>query len=93
MKTARTQHHGEEDGLRVVTNRIAEFVDVHGVDFDAGVSEEAVDDQDDAGEAIPGRQEMLSGHRRGRVVSLEQVGDPECDEDRCRDQRPDPRPV
>jgi len=33
------QRHGQEDGLRVLASRIPEFVDVHGIDFDAGVGE------------------------------------------------------
>ncbi len=58
------QRHGQEDGLRIVAAWVPELVDVHGVDLDAGVGEEAVDDQDDAGEPIPRRQEVVGGHRR-----------------------------
>ena len=71
---------------------IPKLVDMHGVDFNTGVGEEAVYDQHDAGELRPRRQEMMRGHRRGRVIPLKEIRDAQRDEDRCRDQRPDQGP-
>ena len=66
---------------------------MHGIHLDTGIGEEAVDDQDDTGDTRPRRQEMVRVHRGSRVVSLQQVGDAESDEDCPRDQGPDQRPT
>ncbi len=71
MKTASTRATAKKHRLRVLAARVLQLVDMHGVDLDAGVGEEAVDDQDDAGQPAPRRQEVLQRSSAPRMVALD----------------------
>lgn len=83
------QAHREEHRLRVLPRRVLERGDVHGVHLHAGVRQEVVDDQDEAGEARPLREEVRGGHRGGRGVALPEEDHAEDDEQGAGDQGAD----
>ena len=62
---------------------------VHRVHLHAGVGQEVVDDQHQAGQAGPGRQQVVGVHRRGRRVALAEEDDAEHDQDGAGDQGAD----
>src|SRR5579862_6202482 len=87
------QHHGEECCSGEFARGVAQLIDVDGVDLDPGIEEEAVDDQDDAGQTVPGWEQMVRAERRGRGVSLQEIDRRQHNEKQAGDQRPDEDPV
>ena len=78
-----TQHedHREEDRLRVLALRVAQFIHVDRVHLHAVIGEEVVDDQDDAPDPGPDRQDMVNIHWRRGGVALEEIRDCQPDQD------------
>ena len=55
--------------------------------------EEVVDDEHEAGEARPRRQQVLGGHRCSGLVALAEEDNAEEDQDDAGDQGPDDQPA
>ena len=84
---------GEEHRARKLTLGLPQRPHVDRVHLHPRVREEVVDDQHQARDPRPLRDQVVGVHRRRRRVALQQVHHAEDHQNRARDQRPDQQPA
>ncbi len=78
---AQHEDHREEDRLRILALRVTQFIHVDCVHLHPVIGEEVVDDQDNASDPGPDRQDVVNIHRGRGGVAQEEIRDCQADQD------------